>query len=112
MDDDIKKYKETIILSSIFEQCIEYIINNPIKVENIISRLLLFKSSRKVSFKQSMKEQEEPLYELEDESKEEDENSFDFGEDLEEEDEYEDEEVVSNPDAGEIDYDESFDDDE
>jgi len=111
MDDDIKKYKETIILSSIFEQCIEYIINNPIKVENIISRLLLFKSSRKVSFKQSMKEQEEPLYELEDESKE-DENSFDFGEDLEEEDEYEDEEVVSNPDAGEIDYDESFDDDD
>jgi hypothetical protein len=36
---------------------------------------------------------------------------LDFGVDLEEEDEYE-EEVVSNPDAGEIDYDESFDDDE
>jgi hypothetical protein len=112
MDDDIKKYKETIILSSIFEQCIEYIINNPIKVENIISRLLLFKSSRKVSFKQSMKEQEEPLYELEDEPTEEDENSsFDFGEDLEEEqDEYE--EVVSDPDEGGADYEVEFDDDE
>jgi len=112
MDDDIKKYKETIILSSIFEQYIEYIINNPIKVENITSRLLLFKSSKKVSFKQSMKDPEEPLYELEDELKEDEESPFDFSE---EEDKYENEdedEVVSDPDEGGADYDPSFDDDE
>ena len=90
MDDDIKKYKETIILSSIFEQYIEYIINNPIKVENIISRLLLFKSSKKVSFKQSMKEPDQPLYELEDELEDEELNPFDFSdEELEEEPESE-----------------------
>jgi hypothetical protein len=59
-----------------------------------------------------MKDPEEPLYELEDELKEDEESPFDFSE---EEDKYENEdedEVVSDPDEGGADYDPSFDDDE
>jgi hypothetical protein len=81
-----QKHQELIDLTLIFQQYIEYIIRNPIKVENIISRILLFKSSKKVTFKQSMREQEEPLYEMEGEMEEEEEK-FNFEDDDEEEEE-------------------------